>query len=42
MIEYDQDSFIYLLWKFGSNIIFPINQVWEANKPAKGEIKKKE
>jgi hypothetical protein len=31
-----------LFWKFGSNIIFEINKVWEANKRAKGEIEQKE
>jgi hypothetical protein len=31
-----------LFWKFGSKVIFQINQVWKANKPAKGEIKQKE
>jgi hypothetical protein len=31
-----------LFWKFESNVIFQINKVWEANKPAKGEVKKKE
>ena len=31
-----------LFWKFGSNIVFQRNKVWEANKPAKGEIKQKE
>jgi len=30
-----------LFWKFGSNFIFQINKVWEANKPANDEIKKK-
>jgi len=27
---------------FESNVIFQINQVWEANKPTNGEIKQKE
>jgi len=31
-----------LFRKFGSNVIFQINKVWEANKPTKGEIKLKE
>ena len=31
-----------LFWKFGSNVIFQINKVWETNKPAKGEVKQKE
>jgi len=31
-----------LFWKFRSNIIFQVNKVWKANKPAKGENKQKE
>ena len=31
-----------LFWKFGSSFIFQINNVWEANKPAKGEVKETE
>jgi len=31
-----------LFWKFGSNIIFQISKVLEANKPANGEVKQKE
>ena len=27
-----------LFSKFGNNVIFQINKVWEANIPAKGEI----
>jgi hypothetical protein len=31
--------FIYLLWKFGNNVIFQMNKVWKEDKPAKGEVK---
>ena len=35
MIEYIKTP---LFWNFGSNVIFQINKVWKANKPAKGKI----
>ena len=30
-----------LFWMFGSHVIFQMNKVWEANKPAKGELKQR-